>query len=131
MFAQSFTTVCTTFHHLMGANFPKWFTDYLIETRSSIDPKTNQGALPVSSWQDHSQEEIQTYLHVFQTSLAGILFNNMLSAETGYLMLWINGKNECFFKGTMEVTFSESLEAIKTAYLKEVNEQLEALTTTT
>ncbi len=131
MFSRDFQNVCVTFHHLMGATFPKWFIDYLVETYSNVNPETSYEPITVNSWNDHSREEIEVYLSVLSTSSAGVMFNNLLVSETGYTLSYSLNRGCSFSKGVTTIELSEGLDPIRVNFLKRVNEELETLVSTT
>ena len=126
MFKKKFIGVCNSFQSLMGSAVPKWFMQYLSETRSSIEPTSKRNSIKIESWNGHSFEEIEAHLHAFHMSPAGLLFNSMLSKETGMIMAHQCGCNDCFYEGTITIKLP-SIEMIQKDYTDHVQQQKEQL----
>jgi hypothetical protein len=103
MFQKKFKNVCREFQKKMGDSVPEWFIDYLIETRSGIQPETTRRSVKIEAWKGHSFEEIESYLHSLHISSAGMLFNSMLSEDTGYVMAHQCGCGDCFYPGEVRI----------------------------
>ena len=126
MFSRQFKSTCESFATLMGSTVPEWFIQYLIQTRSKIKPKTNRNSIQIKAWKGHSLAEIEAHLHALHMSPAGILFNSLLSAETGYIMAHTCGWSDCFYPGTIEIQFP-GIAFIKNDFVKHVEQQKQQL----
>jgi hypothetical protein len=126
MFKGKFIFICTAFEKIMDAAVPSWFVQYLIETRANIMPLSENNRIKITEWQGHSINEIEAHLHALHMSLAGLLFNSMLSEKTGMVMTHECGCNDCFYPGTIKVDFP-NIEAVKNDYINHVVQQKQQL----
>lgn len=122
MFYQQFKDVCDTFQKLMGSAMPEWFIQYLIETRGKVQPETDRNSIKITEWKGHSFEEIEAHLHALHISLSGMLFNSILSKETGYIMAHQCGCSDCFYEGQVLIKLPPIAE-IKTDYVNHLEQQ--------
>lgn len=86
---------------------PAWFVSYLIETRSGIEPKSSRKSIKIESWKGHDFDEIEAHLHAMHISMAGALFNSILSKKTGYMMMHQCGCDDCFYEGEVVMRFPD------------------------